>query len=580
MNKRKHLRRTVLAAVALAASGGSLVLGAGVAGASNAQVTAVGSDTTFDMMGQLFPSSVNNLSPIPLTGSNTATIASDPFTCAGGVTYTSSNLVPNGSGAGKAALFAEESAAANEQGCIDFARSSSPPEPHTLSVTYTTGDPVGSNFDYYAYALDGVAPLVGANSGSTVSAPITLGLYQMKYVYSCGGSSGATGAHTTWASASIGKSTDNIHRFWPQNGSGTLAVLRDALGFDPTVLSGVNHCTTLPIQGFSLGTNSTVNEENTEDGMVYANSLPTNTSANCDVSGTSSGYCNIADDFYIYSAGKLSQQWNDTTDYNSTAINNVASALGSTPTIGNLNTTLSMPAVKAAADTYVKYTAPTGTFNADTNRGTLAVDAAVVAEKNEWYSHLPAGNNPTDSTGLPGIRYVYNVADNQLPSYNGAKALFGFDNQTGGTKSALCHGEDSATITAAGFVPLAGVNAAAPAGSNLAGASCREFAGLSFPGQASPIHWAVTEAPVINTVSPRSGNIAGGTSVKITGTGLTTATSVQFGGTAATNVVANQDGSLTVTSPAGAADGPVDITVTNANGTSPTAVSDHFTYNG
>jgi ABC-type phosphate transport system substrate-binding protein len=306
MSRHKHLRRGVLVAVALATSAGSLVLGAGIAGASNAQVTAVGSDTTFNMVGQLFPSSVNNISAIPLTGTNTATIASDPFTCAGGVTYSSGSLAPNGSGAGKNALFAEESAPANEQGCIDFARSSSAPEPHTLSVTYTTGDPTGSNFDYYAYALDGVAPLVGSNSGSTVAAPITLGLFQMKYIYSCGGSAGATGAHTTWAAASIGKSTDNIHRFWPQNGSGTLAVLRDALGFDPTVLSGVNHCTTLPIQGFSLGANSTVNEENTEDGIVYANSLPHSTAANCDVAGTSSGYCNIADDVYIYSAGKLS----------------------------------------------------------------------------------------------------------------------------------------------------------------------------------------------------------------------------------------------------------------------------------
>jgi hypothetical protein len=490
MSRHKHLRRALLVAVAMTTSGGALVLGAGVAGASNTQVTAVGSDTTFDMTGALFPSSVNNISPIPLTGSDTATIASDPLTCAGGVTYTSSSLAPNGSGAGKTALFGEESAPADEQGCIDFARSSSPPEPHTLSVTYTTGDPAGSNFDYYAYALDGVAPIVGSNSGATRSAPVTLTLTQMKYIYSCGGTAGVVNPKTTWANASVGTSTDTINRFWPQSGSGTLAVFRDALGFDPTVLSGVNKCKTAPISGFSLGANSTVNEENTEDGLVYANSLPTSTAADCDVAGTSSGYCNIADDIYIYSAGKLSQQWNDTTDYNSTASNIVATALGATATnIGNIDTTVTMVATKAATNTYVKYTPPTGTFDPDTNRGTLAVNANVITEGHEWYSHLGAGNNPTNSTGLPGIRYVYFVTDTQLPGYNGAKALVGFDNQANGTKSTLCHGQDAATITAEGFVPLATVNASAPAGSNNAGATCREFAGLSFPGQAAPIHW-------------------------------------------------------------------------------------------
>jgi hypothetical protein len=579
MSRHKHLRRVVFAAVALATSGGTLVLGAGVAGASNTQVTAVGSDTTFNMVGALFPSSVNNISAIPLTGTSTATIASDPATCAAGVTYTSGSLAPNGSGAGKTALFGEESAASTAQGCIDFARSSSPPEPHTLSVTYTTGDPVGSNFDYYAYALDGVAPLVGSNSGGSRTAPVTLSLVEMKYIYSCGGTSGAVSAKTTWANAGVGTSTDSINRFWPQNGSGTLAVFRDALGFDPTVLSGVNKCTTAPIQGFGLGSNSTVNEENTEDGLVYANSLPTNTAANCQA-GTSTGFCNIADDVYVYSAGKLAQQWNDTQDFNSTAINNVADALGVTPsTIGNIDTTLSMVAVKAAANTYVKFTPQSGTFNADTNRGTMAVNGAVVTEGHEWYSHLPAGNNPTNSTGLPGVRYVYNVADTQLPGYNGVKGLIGFDNQIGGTKSALCHGQDSTVISAQGFLPLATTGALAPAGSDRAAGTCREFAGLAFPGQASSISWAVTGDPTVLTVSPRSGSHTGGTSVTITGTNLSTATSVQFGSTNASSIVKNQDGSLTVVSPA-VADGTVNVTVTNANGTSDTSRSDQFTFTG
>ena len=78
-----------------------------------------------------------------------------------------------------------------------------------------------------------------------------------------------------------------------------------------------------------------------------------------------------------------------------------------------------------------------------------------MTEANEWYHHLPAGNDPSDSSAtIPGIRYVYNVADTVLPGYNGAKMLMGFDNQPSGTESVLCHGDDASTITAQGFLPL------------------------------------------------------------------------------------------------------------------------------
>jgi len=472
----------LLTAAALAVSGGGLVLGgAGIAGASSSEVSAVGSFTTFDMMSALFPTSVNNINPNPLTGSNTLSIAADSATCVGGVTYSSTNQPPNGSGAGKSALFAEETAAATAQGCIDFSRSSSEPAPHTLSVTYTTGDPTGSHFDYYAYALDGVMPIVGSNSGSTRSVQVSVTLAQMQEIYSCWNPTTSTVVNT-WAQAGVGTNTDTINRFWPQSGSGTLAVYRDALGFDPTNLTLTHHCATAPITSFTLGSNTAVNEENSQDGMVYANSL-----------GSGTGYYNTADDIYIYSAGKFAEQWNDTTHYNSTASNKVAVALGATSTnIGNIdtNSTTALTPAQVSSHPYVDYTAQSGLYNANTNRGTFAVDTTTVSEGNEWYSHLPAGTNPTNSTGLPGVRYVYNVADTALPGYNGAKGVIGFDNKTSGVKSALCNGDDSATITSQGFVPL-NTGSTAPTGSDAAGSTCREFPGLAFPSQASPIsiHW-------------------------------------------------------------------------------------------
>jgi hypothetical protein len=83
--------------------------------------------------------------------------------------------------------------------------------------------------------------------------------------------------------------------------------------------------------------------------------------------------------------------------------------------------------------------------------------------------------------------------------------------------------------------------------------------------------------PTVTGVSPAAGSTAGGTSVTITGTGLTGVTSVNFGSTAATGVNVNSDTSVTATSPAGAA-GTVDVVVQNAAGFSPTSAADQFTY--
>ena len=76
-------------------------------------------------------------------------------------------------------------------------------------------------------------------------------------------------------------------------------------------------------------------------------------------------------------------------------------------------------------------------------------------------------------------------------------------------------------------------------------------------------------------MSPASGPAAGGTSVAITGTGLSGATGVSFGGTPAT-VTADSSTQITATSPPGT--GTVDITVTTPAGTSAATAADHFTY--
>jgi hypothetical protein len=477
--------------------GASVAIAAAPAGASNTQMTAVGSFTTFFMMHALFPQ-LNDINPNPEPSGGTQAIASDPATCSGGITYSTSVPPPNGSGAGKTALHNEDTAPANQQGCIDFGRSSSPPEPNAQTLPNglaETGDIGGSTFDYYAYALDGVAPLVGNDAPATVHNPTSdtgagagLTLAQVRSIYEC--------ATTNWNQITVNGVTGAnapIVLFWPQSGSGTRSVYQDVLGFNPVSTAAPSQCTTAqqPIVSFTANSLTAPNEENSEDGIIYENSVGDPNAAG---GAVAAGAVTDAA-MYIYSVGKFSSAWNDTANNNSTANNVVDQTLtGSTNTMGNFVaghlTTASVQNTSGSGQGYVDLTGQIGRFDQDHNRGTVAVDGNTVSEANEWYSHLPSGgNDPNLSTAtVPGIRYVFNEADTSLPGYNGAKNLIGFDNQTGGSKSVLCNGDMASTITAQGFLPLT-FGSGAPSGSDAAGATCREFPGLSYPGQGTPIHW-------------------------------------------------------------------------------------------
>ncbi|HVU26032.1 MAG TPA: cadherin-like beta sandwich domain-containing protein [Opitutus sp.] len=85
--------------------------------------------------------------------------------------------------------------------------------------------------------------------------------------------------------------------------------------------------------------------------------------------------------------------------------------------------------------------------------------------------------------------------------------------------------------------------------------------------------------PVVSSVSPASGPLAGGTTVTITGSGFTGATAVTFGATDASDFTVDSDTQITVTAPAGTL-GAVDVTVTTAGGTSATSAADKYTYVG
>jgi len=72
--------------------------------------------------------------------------------------------------------------------------------------------------------------------------------------------------------------------------------------------------------------------------------------------------------------------------------------------------------------------------------------------------------------------------------------------------------------------------------------------------------------PAISSFTPTSGPV--GTSVTISGSGLSGATGVAFNGTAASSFTVDSDSQLTATVPNGATDGPITVTTSGGNATS------------
>jgi hypothetical protein len=149
------------------------------------------------------------------------------------------------------------------------------------------------------------------------------------------------------------------------------------------------------------------------------------------------------------------------------------------------------------------------------------------------------------------------------------------------------------TITGAGFTGTTAVDFGQTPASSFLVVSPTEITATSPAESAGPVYVTVTgpggisgtssadqftymAAPLVASVNPTAGPLAGGTSVTITGTGFTSATVVDFGTTAAT-ISSDTATQIVATSPAGTA-GTVAVTVVTPGGTSPTLPADQFTY--
>jgi len=105
------------------------------------------------------------------------------------------------------------------------------------------------------------------------------------------------------------------------------------------------------------------------------------------------------------------------------------------------------------------------------------------------------------------------------------------------------------------------VTAVSPSGTGTVGVTVTTSGGTS-----NPVSYFYVGAPFKSSLSASSGPLAGGNTITINGTGMSTATSVAFGANTATPTVTS-DSSISVVVPAGAAAGPVGVSVTTAGGT-------------
>ena len=90
----------------------------------------------------------------------------------------------------------------------------------------------------------------------------------------------------------------------------------------------------------------------------------------------------------------------------------------------------------------------------------------------------------------------------------------------------------------------------------------------------------VQPTPEVDSISPASGSVTGGTEVKIVGTDFTGASAVKFGTVTAQSFKVESDSEIVATAPKSKKVGAFDVTVTTLAGTSAATRNDRFTYIG
>ncbi|WP_331735662.1 IPT/TIG domain-containing protein [Streptomyces sp. NBC_00057] len=167
---------------------------------------------------------------------------------------------------------------------------------------------------------------------------------------------------------------------------------------------------------------------------------------------------------------------------------------------------------------------------------------------------------PAVAAAAPAIS---SVVPNQGPVAGGNTVTLTGTDFTGATS--VSFGTVAAAFIAVSATQATAIAPAAPAGTvNVT---------ITTPGGTSAgIPYTYVAAPVLSSVAPAQGPLAGGNTVTLSGTGFTGTTSVHFGANAASSFTVVSATQLTAVVPTTGSPGPVAVTVTTPGGTSTQAV--------
>lgn len=206
--------------------------------------------------------------------------------------------------------------------------------------------------------------------------------------------------------------------------------------------------------------------------------------------------------------------------------------------------------INAAGDTIIA-TVPAGTLGTapvSIQYGVSGTTSAKLVYGSYTYVNAPTATLITPASGPTAGGNTVTIVGTGFAGVSGANAV-----QFGGVNA------QSYTVT-----PTS-ITAVAPA--NTAGSKTVTITGAT--GNTASISYDYVAAPTIATITPNVGTINGGTSVTITGSGLTgaSASSILFGSANPTNVTVNTAGTqITLTTPARST-GAVNLTIASAGGT-------------
>ncbi|CAB4795931.1 unannotated protein [freshwater metagenome] len=434
-------KRVVLAGAAFATVAASFVASASAANAT--VITAGGSDTTLNVMDAILaqanaPSGDTwvNLNPFATANVSVPGDANCPtmnWQPAGTTPTLPNRLMPVGSGAGRSMLQAVNTDnttynGVGVHGCLDIARSSS----------FSSSSPNAGTGEYYAFALDAVSWATGS-----LSAPAAMSKADLIKVYNC--------TYTDWSQLP-GGSAGPIQRYLPQTSSGTYGFfLSDLLGSSAFVFPTQTGC---PAVKYVNATGGAL-EENNASVIAPADWQSA---------------------IFPYSAGQWVYQANNAS--NPTLDKRVLPSGGAPARLGGILTNVDSNGLT----TTQSMNANAAAYNVTDRKWQLNDAGLQVVQPGASGGYPITEASSTKVNTVPafiGVRFVYNVLDTRSPSLAAATLAVGFDNTSGGVKSALCSGARAAVIASYGFAPLptTGVTGTVTASANYnqAGSTCRKI---------------------------------------------------------------------------------------------------------